>query len=486
MILNVSKRVMGLSIASILLLGGCSTIGSAVDSVNPFDKTEAQKKAEQGEVADNDKRISLLSLNETLQLSTEITPEAIVLPEAFVNPDWPQAGGNTAQAMQRTAARGSLSKLWSKDIGKGTSKKGRVLASPVISGGRVFVMDGDNRVSAFDAESGSKIWDHKIKVELKGKTREGKKGIMERVSNPLAFGDKGGTDKESVGGGVAAADGKIFITSGLGVIEAVDAQSGSFIWRKRTNAPMHSAPKVSGGRLFAVSDDNELFAVNSKTGDVLWTYQGIIENARMLTTPSPAIVDDVVIAPFSSGELVALQVQNGSVLWQDALSSTGRLTPLSSLNDIAGGPVVADGVVIASAQSGVTSAFDLRSGQRIWAQPAGTLGYPWIAGDFVYVVTIDAQVVCMARLTGAVVWMRQLPAFKDEKKRKKRIAWSGPVMAGDRLVTVSSRGRAVEVNPYTGEIIRDFKVGDAVYVPPVIANETVYILNDEAKLIALR
>jgi len=238
--------------------------------------------------------------------------------------------------------------------------------------------------------------------------------------------------------------------------------------------------------LFAVSDDNELFAVNSATGEVLWTYQGIVESARMLTAPSPAVVEDVVIAPFASGELVALRVQNGVVLWQDALSSSGQLTPLSSLNDIASGPVIADGYVIATAQSGVISAFDLRNGQRIWSQPAGSLGYPWVAGDFVYTVTTGGEVACLSKTSGAVVWTQQLQAFKKEKKRKDRIAWAGPLLVGEQLLTVSSRGQAVELNPYSGEIIREFKLGDPVFVAPIVANQTVYILNDKAKLTALR
>jgi len=285
---------------------------------------------------------------------------------------------------------------------------------------------------------------------------------------------------------ITAADGKIFLTSGLGVIEALDAQSGASVWRKRLATPMHSAPTVSNGRLFAVSDDNELFAVNSATGDVLWTYQGIIESARMLTAPSPAVIDDVIIAPFASGELVALQVQNGVVLWQDALSSSGQMTPLSSLNDIAAGPVIADGYVIASAQSGVMSAFDLRNGQRVWSQPAGTLGYPWVAGDFIYTVTTNGEVACMSKTTGKVVWLQQLQAFKKEKKRKDRIAWNGPILIGERLLTISSRGVSFEMSPYYGSIIREFKMGDPVFVAPVVANETVYVLNDKAKLIALR
>ncbi len=483
-----NKFLLNLALGSALLLGGCSTlggVGDAVGSLNPFgggdDKNEAQ-----GEVGGESERISLLSIEDTLTVTGDISPADVVLPSVYVNADWPQAGGNVYNAMQHTGASGALNRVWSKDVGSGTSRKGRVLAQPVIAGGRIYIMDADNTVSALDANSGSEIWEHKITVQSKGKTREGRAGIFERVTNPLQFSDGGGADKESVGGGVAVADGVVYATSGLGVVTAIDANTGAVIWNKRLATPMHSAPKISGGRLFAISDDNELFAMNASTGDTLWTYQGIIESARMLTVPSPAIVDDVVISPFASGELVALQAQNGNVLWQDSLSSSGRLTPLASLNDIAGGPAVADGYVIATSQSGVMSAFDLRTGQRIWSQPAGSLGVPWVAGDFIYTVTTNAEVACLSKISGAVVWLQPLRGFKNEKKRKERIAWAGPIMAGERLITVSSRGEAVELNPYDGSITREFKVGDAVFVPPVIANETVYFYNDDAKLLAYR
>ena len=177
---------------------------------------------------------------------------------------------------------------------------------------------------------------------------------------------------------------------------------------------------------------------------------------------------------------------NGGVLWQDALSSSGLLTPLASLNDIASGPVVADGFVIASAQSGVTSAFDLRTGQRIWSQPTGALSFPLVAGDYVYLASTEGQVVCMSKLDGSVVWIQQLDNFKNKKKRKKRIAWSGPILTGDRLMVTSSQGKAVLLNPSDGSIINEFKVGGDVFVAPIIANETVYVLTDSAKLIALR
>lgn len=478
---------LGLILSAALLLPACSTLGSVVDKVNPFDKTEAQIKAEQGEVAGENERIAILALDDTLKVSETVSPDAVVLPEQYVNADWPQPGGSAAHVVQHTGASGPLEKIWSKNMGDGSGRKGRVVAPPVVASGLMLVMDGDNTVRAVDLSSGDSVWDYKITVAAKGPTRTGKVPLVDRLKNPLTLGrDGGGKDKESVGGGVATSQGVAYVSSGLGVVMALDLLTGEVKWREEMRVPLHSAPTVSGGRLFVTTDDNEILAMNAATGDVIWTYQGIVESARMLTAPSSAVVDEVVIAPFASGELVAMRVQNGSVLWQDALSSAGRLTPLATLNDIAAGPVVADGYVIASAQSGAMGAFDLRNGQRLWSQPAGTIGYPWVAGDFVYTVTTDGQAICLSKLDGSVLWMTQLTQFKNAKKRKKRISWAGPVLAGERLLLFSSRGEGVELNPYSGAITREFKVGAPVYVPPIIANETVYVLTDDAKIIAYK
>lgn len=468
------------------LLSACSTISNVTDAINPFDKSEAEKRAELGEVAGESERISILELSETLAIAGTITPDEVILPPAYVNTDWPQVGGNTTHVVQHTGATGSLKRVWSKDIGKGSGRKTRILASPVIVNGVIYVMDGDNEIIALGETSGDKLWDYKVFVEERESTREGRVGIIDRIRDPLSFADDSGVDKESVGGGVAFDGGRLFVSSGLGVIAALDPSTGAEKWKYEARTPMHSAPVASNGRVFVISDDNELYALNANTGEVLWTYQGLVESARMLTSPAPAIIDDVIITPFSSGEIVALRVQNGGVLWQDSLSSSGRLTPLASLNDIASGPVVADGYVIASAQSGVMSAFDLRTGQRIWRQPAGTLGFPLIAGDFVYAVTTEGQVVCMSKIDGTVVWLQQLETFKNEKKRKERIVWAGPILAGNRLFIASSRGTTMTLDPKTGAILGTDKVGDPVFVSPVIANETIYILTDGAKLIALR
>lgn len=471
-----------LTAGTALFMTGCSTL----DAINPFDKTEEEKRAEQGEVAGENQRISILELSETLTVVAPTAPEFIILPEPYVNSDWPQVGGNIQHVVQHTGASGPLDRSWSVDIGEGSGRKGRIVAPPVVADGTIYTVDARYVVKAFDEATGDEKWDFKVEAVQRESTREGKTSFIDRIRDPLTFADGDGSDKEGVGGGVTYAEGKVFVASGLGKMVALNAQTGELLWARQTRVPLNSAPTVDNGRVFVISDDNELFALNSSTGEVLWSYQGIIETASMLTTPAPAIVDDVILAPFSSGELVALRVQNGGVLWQDSLSSTARLTPLASLNDISGGPAVADGYVVTTAQSGVMTAFDLRTGQRVWSIPAGSLGIPLIAGDVVFTATTTGQIAAVSKLDGTVLWLQQLENFKNAKKRKERTVWTGPILAGNRLVVASSRGNVVIMDPRSGETLKTLDVKSPVFVPPIIANETVYLLTDEAKLVALK
>ncbi|MEP3655044.1 MAG: PQQ-binding-like beta-propeller repeat protein [Litorimonas sp.] len=471
-----------LAVLSAGLLSACSTL----DSINPFDKSEADKRAEQGAVAGEDQRISILELSETLSVVAPTSPDSILLPDPYVNTDWPQAGGNVQHVVQHTGATGPLDKSWSVNIGEGSGRKGRIVAPPVIANGAIFTVDSRYEVRAFEETSGDEMWSFKVEAVQRESTREGKTSFLDRIKDPLTFADGDGSDKEGVGGGVAFANDKVFVASGLGKMVALNAQTGELIWARQTRVPLNSIPTVDNGRVFVISDDNELFALNENTGEVLWSYQGIIETASMLTAPAPAVIDDVVLAPFSSGELIALRVQNGGVLWQDSLSSTARLTPLASLNDISGGPAVADGYVIATAQSGVMTAFDLRTGQRVWSVPAGSLSIPLIAGDVVFTATTTGQVAALSKLDGTVLWIAQLESYKNEKKRKERTVWTGPLLAGNRLVVASSAGNVTLLDPRSGAVVKEMKVKSGVFVPPVIANETVYILTDEAKLVAFK
>jgi outer membrane protein assembly factor BamB len=110
---------------------------------------------------------------------------------------------------------------------------------------------------------------------------------------------------------------------------------------------------------------------------------------------------------------------------------------------------------------------------------------PWVAGDNLFLVTTDAKVICLSRGQGRIRWITQLQDYEDDEKDDP-VSWSGPVLAGDRLLLASSLGDLASISPYTGEINSLTDVGDSVSISPIVANKTVYVLTDEGRLIAYR
>jgi outer membrane protein assembly factor BamB len=235
-----------------------------------------------------------------------------------------------------------------------------------------------------------------------------------------------------------------------------------------------------------VTNDSELMAIDAATGEVVWTHQAIAEPAGILSASSPAVNGDTVIAPFASGEVVALLTANGRRLWVDALTRNGRLTSLSAINDIAGRPVAVDGVVYAVSHSGVIAAIDQRTGQRLWARGLASTQTPFVAGDALYVVTVDGELAALDRKTGGAFWVTQLQRYEKENDKKGRVSWTGPIMAGGNLILASSQGDAVFVSAANGQIVKTMDLGAPIYIPPVAAGGMVYFVDDKAKLIALR
>src|SRR5579885_2617304 len=128
----------------------------------------------------------------------------------------------------------------------------------------------------------------------------------------------------------------------------------------------------------------------------------------------------------------------------------------------------------------------LRRGDRVWEQEIGSSSGPWVAGDYLYVLANDNELVCLTRNEGKIRWVSRLARYEDEKKKSDPIRWSGPVLGGDRLIVLSSDGSAVSVSPYTGEPLGRENISAGGYLGPVIADNSLYVLNDDADLYAYR
>lgn len=407
------------------------------------------------------KRVSVLAHETKLKADPAAAEAELRLPAPEPNDDWPLTGGYSTHAMHHMLVSSNLKKAWATSIGSGSDSYRRLLSTPVISGGRVFAMDVESRVSAYDEKSGKRLW----RIDLTPKEERG---------------------DDMMSGGLAIDGNRLFATTSFGHVVALDPANGKAFWRNKLGASLRAAPTARAGRLFVITMDNQTVAIDQANGKTLWTHTGINEGASILGATSAAADDTVVIAPYSSGELTALRAENGTVLWTESLSAGRRTDAISGLSDIRGRPIIDRGRVFAIGHGDMMVAIDLRSGRRIWEAEIGGVQSPWVAGDFLFTLTNDSEVICVEARNGRVRWVTPLQRWKNAEKKKDPINWAGPVLASDRLIVTSSSGMAVALSPYTGKPLGLTEMPDGVSLAPIVANKQLVFLTDDADIVVYR
>jgi outer membrane protein assembly factor BamB len=406
-------------------------------------------------------RIPVLTGESDAQVDLATAALPMNLPPPVVNTEWAQSGGIASKSMGHLQLGTALGRAFTVQAGRGSSLTARLAASPVVANGKVYTIDTLGAVRAFDGQSGAPLWSSQTPNDR-------------------------GNEASLYGGGIAYDNGRIFATNGLGYVAALDAQSGGIVWQVRPGGPLRGAPTVAGDAVYVMSQDNQIYSLNEANGKTNWSQAASLEIAGVFGSASPAVAQGTVVAGFSSGELNAYRYENGRQVWQDALQRTSIRTSVSSLSDIDADPVIDNGQVFAVGQGGRMVALELSTGQRMWELNIAGISTPWVAGDWVFVVTDDAKLLCLLRSNGHVRWINQLPQFEHAKSKKGEIDYSGPVLAGGRLIVTGSNGVIVNVDPTTGSFQSQTNAGAGVSLSPVVANSTLYILDDSGRLTAFR
>lgn len=424
-----------------------------------FDRGREAREAEAA--ADREGRIAMILADEKLTPSPEMASQAVELPPAEPVLSWAQAGAGPTKSIGHVVAAPALEVAWRANAGQGSSRQSALVTPPVANSEAVFTIDASQTVRAFDLDTGTRLWERDL-----------------LSVNPR--------DTTGIGSGIAYHEGKVIVASGFGFVTTLDAKTGARFWRTNMEAPMTGSPTISENRVFVSSNNNEVFALDFDNGVVLWSDQAISESARVLGSPSVAAVEDIVVVPYSSGEVIAYLAANGRRLWSEALVSPGQFTPISAINDIGARPILGGGLVFAASQSGILAAIDGRTGTRIWQQPLGAIQAPTLAGQNLFAVSTNAELVCFDAASGQVIWVKQLAQYRNDEKKRGRITYSGPLIASDRVLTVSSEGELIALDPQTGTEIKRLRLGDNVYIEPIAVQGRVYVLTDDARLIAIR
>jgi len=405
------------------------------------------------------KREAILETGRGLVADPALARLPVILPPQ-VRADWPVSGGHPANAGGHLAWGGAAAPAWRIDAGAGAQDEAqRPLSTPVVSNGRVYVLDAELTVRAFDAASGASLWSVDTAPE--------------------------GED-DGFGGGLATDGARLYVAGGHAQALALTAADGQEVWRYRLPGPARAAPALANRLLVAATVDDAVVGLDAASGEKIWSVPASSEGASLLGGAPPTVYGNAVIAAFTYGDLVVFRLQDGQEMWRASLGSIRRYDFGAKFSDFGAPPAVAGDILYASSAAGRTAALAMQTGGTLWENRLGGPSGVWVAGEFLFLITDTSDLVCLYRRDGRIRWVQPLPRFEDPEDQSGPLTYTGPVLAGGRLLLTRSSGGLLQYDPTTGAKLAELPTGGDIYLPPIVANGTVYTLTNGGTLSAFR
>jgi outer membrane protein assembly factor BamB len=384
------------------------------------------------------------------------------LPEPSSNSKWTHRGGNAQHNPGHVSLAGSLKLKWQSSIGRGNSRRHQIASGPVAEEGQIFTLDSQSLVTALDV-NGVILWQRDVSSEFE-----------EQV--------------DASGGGLALAKGQLFVTTGFGTVQALNAKTGEVLWLQDLESYGGASPTIYENLLYLSARDGSAWAIETDTGRVKWQVSGPSARSGFVGGPGAAVNDKYALFPFGSGDIFAVFRKGGLPSWNSVLSGARMGRSLGSVQDLTGQPVIDLNTIYLSNSAGRMAALDLETGKRKWTSNEGSNGDILVLGESIFFVTDENRLARLSKLDGSLIWSVQLPHFtkKNTKRRAEIFAHYGPILAGGRLVLVSSDQLLREFDPLNGSLISSIELPSAAASNPIVVNETLYTLTVEGDLLAFR
>lgn len=417
----------------------------------------------------SEREIVLPGARETLRDGTslaqsEAPAQAASLPPQTRNAAWPQSHATPATRTDHASLNSTLAEVWSAGIGQGDKRRARITADPVAADGRIFTLDSAAVVTA-TSSAGETLWQADLTPEA----------------------DNAG---DSTGGALAYGDGRLYVTSALGDVTALDPSTGNTLWSQVLGNTGTGTPTYAGGLVYLVSGDTTAWALEADTGRIRWQLDGLADAHNVMGGPAPVVTPQRVIFAYGSGDLQAAFRQGGLRLWSTPLAGARSGFSVGLVDDVTGDPVARGDTLYAGNFSGSFVALELANGERRWTVPMGAMGPAWVTADSVYFVSDILQLVRLDAATGARIWQVDLPGYVERRRPQRRrdsaYANHGPVLAGGQLWVASSDGALRAFDPTDGALTQTVPLRGGATTAPIVVDGTLYVVSTKGTLHAFR
>ena len=334
---------------------------------------------------------------------------------------------------------------WSTSVGDGVGDFYSNL-HPAWQDGTVYAADRFGIVKALDASNGKEKW----KVNLSEKTGFFSKNISALLS-----------------GGITANGDRLYIGSERGQVFALNSSDGSIAWQTKVAGEALSRPVVSDGLVLIHTSNGMLQGLDQSSGAVKWSVNLDMPALSLRGESAPAVAFGGAIVGGDNGRVSAVIMNQGQLIWQQRISQPSGATEIDRLNDVDTTPVIVNGVVYALAYNGNLTALDLRSGQILWKREIGGVKDLIVDAGRIYLVDQDDRVIALNADGGVAIWRQSDLLHRN---------LTSPVLFNGYLVVADSEGYVHWINTLDGRFVAQQKLdSDGFQTKPVVAGDKLLI-----------
>ncbi|AWK14787.1 outer membrane protein assembly factor BamB [Candidatus Fukatsuia symbiotica] len=335
-------------------------------------------------------------------------------------------------------------KMWSVSVGSGVAGYYSRL-HPTWQGSSIFAADRKGLVQAMEVNSGKQIW----RVNLAEKTH-----FL-------------GNDRSAMlSGGLTVADSHLYVGSEEARVYALNTSDGKLVWQSAVAGEVLSRPVVSDDLLLIHTSNGMLQALNRADGTIKWTLNLDMPLLSLRGESTPTVAMGAAIVGGDNGRVSAVMIEQGQLIWQQHISQITGATEIDRLSDVDMSPVVVEGIVYALAYNGNLTALDLRSGQILWQREMGSVDDFIVNMGRIYLVDQNDRIMALQSNGGVTVWNQSDLLHRN---------LTSPAMYNNYLVVGDSKGYLHWLNKEDGRFVAQQQVDSSGFLstPLVVDNKLI-------------